>query len=756
MRDVDPAASEDNPVTRVLNMVLTDEEMLEPRKGFVTIGGVSFAADVNNHITTEFDGDTHLIVKRDAAIDVSINAGAFAPITVATDDPPLSAGVPKTGVRGSFAIFNGEVYYCDEDTVVRYDGTQLDRPGVVSLDGFDYNRTAPGMTHPAFDTGIGAFGISGVGMPADKDAAYGPPFGVAEDYPGQTDRPSVLNPAFDPFIIALLWQDAVNNTPITNPNAWKAMGQKTLNTAFAIAYYDPKRRIFGKRTDVFALPYIFAGGPVPDPDLTLPQLLSNARTQYSKCVRTPDTPAGHGGYQVAIWFTRGFLPAANASSAVSGGWWVVSLWSPAMSKEMNEMLFLEGLFPAGLRATTSDNQGTNRAVCKKDDNKLFASGRYLDVYARPLPSKHFTILPSGTALYVFPRLVPTQADEQALDLSDGDLGAYPDFASLVEYSVGHPEQVGRNTLEQRDTTAPIGNYSGEIKAILPQGLNPLMVTRTGLYTLGFDGRAVTVAEVVGGYGCRDAQSISEGAAGTFWIADDGVVWMRGQKIVLLDKELGFGRWFDIMTGVQKNDVRIGACDTLSQILVFHDVATVGDPIGERALVYDYARQFVSEFRGADITGCAGGYVAFVPHNHPIYPGQLITPTGAYPNPTQFLVDAEGTEVEMWISDQVHKPKRLGFMELKIGPKSVGTIDITVEAHDATEAGTEPLINVQSISTSVANAASAVGQKIRIPDFIGMRGRMFKITMVGVQNFIWRLAEVKVEYDVDEEDDIRSN
>jgi hypothetical protein len=543
------------------------------------------------------------------------------------------------------------------------------------------------------------------------------------------------------------------------------MGEKTLNTGFAVSYYDPVRKIFGRRSEVFALPYIFAGGPVPDAGHVPPQLLSNARTQYSKCVKTPKAPAGYtmvdaelesgkSEWKIAVWFTRGFVPAANTTTGVSGGWWAVTLWTPAMSKRMNEMLFLEGIFEQNLIGE-SDPGGGNRAVCKKDDNRLFASGRYLDLYARPVPARHFTILPNGVALYIYPRVVATREIEQTLDVTH-DFSVLP-IGKHAEYSVKHPEQVGRNTEEQRDTVATVGQLKGDIKAIVEDGASPLVFTRSHLYRLGFSGDTITFGQITGGYGVLNYKSIAEGSNGIAWVSDEGVVWKRGDKIILLDKELGFGEWFDKLPISERERVRVGMCDTLSQILIHHDVAPDTGDLGDRVLVYDYANQFVSEFRGSD--AAPGTYMAFAKFVGILGSGQLVTEFGAYPHASPTSYASETTEVEMWVNDQVHRPKELGWIEVKLGKAAVGgTVTLTVEARDHPDTASEFVDEaVAGVNTRTANlsASATTGQKVRLADFIGMRGRLFRISLTAAAGIHWGLQEVKVEYEMDEQDDMRS-
>ncbi len=744
MRPVDPTTVADNPVTRVLNMVLHGDGSLRKRLA-IQAGGLP-SATVNHIVCHLLNGASPtLVIKTANSVQFTSDGTSFSALSFPTDDPPIGA-IGST--VGSFALYSGELYYADSSTVFSWDGLSFPsatvrRPGVVSLDGQIYNR--PALPH------LNDLGVTfSFGVPNEPD--YGPPVGTPIQYiPVVTYPDGPADPSMDPFIIIYGKPaddpDGTDNELVI-PDTFTAddLGEKTLNTGFALSYYDPQRGLFGRRTEVFALPYIFAGGNQPDNNI--PQLLTNARAQYAKAVRTPDAPAGHPDYKVAVWFTRGFLPAANTSVAISGGWYAVSLWAPAMSKRMNQVTFLEGIFDPGFTAAPGPLIGPeDRAVCKKDDATLFASARYLDIYSRPVPCRFMMILPNGVALYFNPRAIPTREEERGAEADPDTINNFP-LGNYAEYSVNHPEQIGRNTETLRDTKTPIPDLKGQPLRAISDGINTLLFTNLAVYRVGFQ-QGIVLSEITEGRGVRSPNSITSSSTGMLWMSDDGVVWMRGGQLILLDRRLGFTDWFEKMTNAQRSTVVIGVCEHLNQIIVIHQVASGTGAPGQgentfRALVYDYEQDFVSEW--TDTLFSAVTYATFFRSLN----GPILTLTGAnYPAPTPTTA---ASSIEMWISDEATTPKHLGFIELRLGPRT-GSLIVTVTAHDHKDTGPE---YAPTASRTATAASSTTGTKTRLHQFLGMRGRMFRITIAPTTaSTDWTLQEVTAEYTLDETEDARS-
>jgi len=719
MRPVDPAATGDNPSTRVLNMVIRGSLEVRKRQNFsgdALSGGETLMAigNVNNidRLATKLAGSIKVF-------KASGSAGSITGETLldATEDKPIGGVAPANTERGSFAFANGELYYADEKHMLAWDGTSLKcrRPGVPSLDGLDY--VTMGLAKSPNDTG--------------KYEGFGPPAGVIANHPttflgGGSEIWE--HTKWSPSVIISGGELAFGG------DVWD-VGSKLLNTAFTFSWYDPKRRIYGRRGKPFALPYLFAGGP--QAPLPITDLLSSARTQYAKVVDTPD-PAGtavapndqsaatrllgnsRSDLQVAIWFTRGFLPAANTSAVINGGWWAATEWVPAMSTGMNDLMFLEKV-----------TEHSSETSCGKDDASLYASGRYLDQYARPVPCRFMTILPNGTALYFWPKLPENRDVETSMESVDPpDYSSIP-IANVLEFSVGHPETIGRNTNELRDTVSPVPPIDGEIIKAIPDGMASLLVTTQGIHRVGF-ARTAQIVQVATNRGIASPLSYQEGTNGHFWYAHEGVVWMRGAKTVLLDQELGFSDWFEDLPFDKHEEVAIGNCETLNQV-----ITTL--PGEDKSLCFDYAKEFASEFSDDQFTRAI------------FFHGKLRTDKGNYPGP---LVSSSPSEVTVWISEDVNRYKAFQWAELKLG-KGTGSVVVTVTAFDHPDTDPEYAGTVVSRNKTIA-LTSGAGQRVRLQDFLGMRGRMFKVSVTGAADTTdWGLQELRCEYTADEGADARS-
>lgn len=712
MKPVDPVAA-NNPATRTLNMVLASDGSVKKRQDAISgSGGLP-----DNHITVELDGTSYLLVKSGANV-YTTDGGGTTNFSHTGDDLPLTdskGDVAQVTERGSFALHSGEVYYCDTKTIFSWNGLGVTpsgrRPGVVSLHGRAYNE--PTIT--------GGFGYGT--LDASGEPGCDPYFDINETDDFRCD-------------------DAGGQGTESDPCIRPYQGEKSLNTGFAFSYFDPIRRIYGKRSEVFACPYMFGSGRRPP--LNVPIRLSPHRIQHSKAVNTPgpDNDAyekGNTDYLIAIWMTRGFFPVANDLSFEGGDWWVQGVYSPAMSKRMNTLLFLEGnAFPMdGIRIDLV-----------KDDSTLFASGRYIDNYNRPLPARHMMILPNGTAVYMFPSVPPQPAkgDIENDDMRNAITGNY------ALYSVGHPEQVGLYAETQRDTISQLPNLRGNIQAVISDGINNLALTRQSIYRIGFDG-GVILSEIAGGRGVRAVRpfttgnSIASGTAGVFWLADEGVVWLRGNSMALLDKKLGFGDWFDDLTNAERETVTIGVSDVTNQILIWHPNAT-----NTRILCYDYERNFASEFSGLGGTAQYAAHFRSKTGSHLwIWAGSSYVkyPSGDNPNVSSL--------VETHISDNIDVPKTLGFFTLDLGAISgTGDITITVEALDHTASAPEWSEIIPSRTATISATGGPAADRYRLADFIGMRGRMFRIEVAADPAVNWSIQKLRAEYTLDESSNAQSN
>lgn len=668
MQNVHPSTGK-NPVTRVLNMVLASDGSLERRKDFDS--GVS--GSPLNHIVAELNGVTYLIIKTASGVSYSTGAG-FTAITMASSDPPINAGAVHATQRGSFCTHGQEVYYCDGNTIFAWGGvgTTGRRPGVVTMKGSVYN----------------AGGFVGGSPAPSSDATLNFP---------------VSGPSTNP-----IW-------PTVNPGITPYAGEKTLNTGFCFSYYDPVRKIYGTRSEVFALPYVF--GP-PDPDGSN-QILSDERVQFAKRFNTPALPSGHTDYKIAVWFTLGMNILTNTISTVFSGWFFYfDEHAPAMSKRMSETLFLEDIVEpsqAGLFA-------------RKDNATLVQSGRYLDVYERPVPAQFMVILSNGVAVYFYPWLT-----------SPENGGSAGQTANHAEYSVLHPEQIGRDTKTQRDTNSPLPNLKGVPQAVVDDGDNRILLTKQAIYAVGFDGN-VALRILFGGRGVRALNSIHSASNGVFWMADEGVCWMRGGQIALLDLKLGFDDWFGELSTSQREQVVIGSCDVTGEILMFTPDLDIS---GQRALVYNTESDFISEFKDF-------GTATYAVYFRSDSASQLwVWGAGKYPGASYGNYTAS---VEMWVNDGIDRPKQIKSVVVECGPRG-GSITVAVEAHQTGETveGNAPYTSTKTQTLTVAGNGAG---RLLCPELVGMRGRLFKIT-VTMPSGRAPLNKVSVEYDFDEASDAPS-
>lgn len=704
MRPVHPTQGQ-NPVTRVLNMVKRSDGSIQTRRA---IGSGASASGVLSHIDCEIDGTPYLFYKTNAGTIGYTTGASTGTLTTSgdADDPPLNGGSIAAGEPGAFAFYNGEVYYCDTQTILSWinptDGVR--RPGVVSMDGLVY-----------YGDELTALGIW---MPDDFDGPgyyYPNPDGTG-GWPGLEGSP-ILPEKAEPFV---RWGFTADDDH---------KGEKTLNTGFALAWYDPKRRIFGKRSEVFALPYIF--GPPSGSGGTL--ILSDERAQYTKFIQTPDVHPAHEDYRVAVWFTPGYNILTNKDSTtwdLENGW--IEFWNqhaPAMSQRMTQALFLEGIFDPGINGSGAVGWPATkdlRVACRKDNAALFESGRYIDTYDRPLPARFMAILPNGVAVYFYPWIAE----------DDETLGNY------AEYSVKHPEQIGRNTDQQRQTISHLSNLRGDPRFVASDGRAQILVTRQEIYQIGFNG-GVVLTPVAQGRGLR-GKNFATSTAGLLWYCDEGVVLMRGGQMTLIDKRLGFGDWFDDLSNDDRADVVVGAADGLNQIM-----AIVDDPesAGKRAMVYDYALEFACEFQDSAINS-----TSYAAHLRTADRGsQLFLFSGsAYPDHTGSLFSGS-QEVVCWLNDDRETIKQLRNLTIDLQERSAAAdLTITVTAFRSGDPDSASDIDSERTHTLTDDTN---GRRV-IPAFHGMRGKLFRVKL-NVSSGNWRLSRLQLHYEGDQGGNARS-
>jgi len=694
MRPVHPTQV-DNPVTRTVNMVRGGDGSWRRRAGFAARTGPG--SRVLNHVACELSGRSMLIVKCADGTVRYWDGSTWATLNAFVDatDRPVGLSTWSTTERGSIEIHAGEAYVCDSRNIAAYDGNasnQLRRPGVKSLAGLLYYKDG---SKPSFNLAK----IGGVGDATLDDLLVN--WKLSESSPLAVDG--------------------------TIPGITPQDGEKVLNVGFAFSIYDPKRHIYGRRSEVCAVPYIFGPANPGSNDI----FLTDERTQYSKTIVLPGASHVPAGHRVAVWFTLGTEVVTNrVAVAFTGFVWFNNQNAPAMSPRMTSVLFLETIADAG-----------STVVARKDSAALFRSGQYVDAYGRPAPARLLVILPNGTALYFYPRSDPDDANST--------------IANYAEWSVEHPEQVGRLTENNRDSRSPIANLKAELLYAIADADRSMILTRQTVYQVGFDGRGAVLQDATNGRGIAAVDSICVSSAGVFWIADEGLVALRGGSMALLDKKLGFGDWLDGLDDAKRAECAIGACERTSHLIAsMHDWQALG-PTTRRCLVFDWEHGVSHEFRLDD---------SVFPYRFAYFRAaqgsRLVSFTG---NGATMHVYPEGTTdggqpyqsfVEMWLTERASEPKMMQEVTLHLGP-SDGAMTVTCDAYEHPEVSA-PYVGARSETASVAAGGA---RRLVLPQFVGMRGRLFRITVRSAGGLgdatTWSISRATVDYLTDDSSDARS-
>lgn len=686
MRPVHPTQGR-NPVVRTVNMSRSGDGSWRRRSGFGSASGPG--STVLNHISCELDGRQMLVAKlANGTVRYWTGSGSWQTLSnfVDSNDRPIGNALWSTTERGSFALHAGELYICDTANIAAYDGNtgnQIRRPGVKSLAGILYYKEG---SDPSFNLAK----AEGVGNATAIDL--------------QPNGPSI-SPLTDSG---------------TNPGITPLAGEKILNCGFAFSVYDPKRGIYGRRSEVCALPYIF--GP-PNPN-SLDIVLTDERAQYSKEITTPGSPTWiPAGHKVAVWFSMGNEIITNRTGTIFSGWFFYfNQWAPAMSPSMTGVLFLEGIHEPG-----------SNISCRKGNDQLARSGMYLDAYSRPVPSRFMVILPNGVALYLWPRT--SESDPLSV------------IGNFSEFSIEHPEQVARLSESNRDSRSPLAAIKGYPVYAVNDGDRSLMFTRQTVHQVGFDGRGAVLQDATNGRGICAEDSLSVSNAGVLWMSDEGVVLMRGGALSILDRKLGFSDWFEALDGTQRRSVVTGVCERTSEIVV--GAANVAEsPSTKRFMVFDYEDGSVSEWKlnlGSEVYRFAyfrtpGDSVlcSFAGASMHVYPSGSSDPAGFYES-----------WIEMWLNEDPTLEKGLGELVLDLGVRN-GVLTVTVDAYE------HPLANApfSGARSTTATLASGGAERVVMPQFMGMRGRLFRITVKSAVGGAtsWSISKASIAYSADEAND----
>lgn len=231
------------------------------------------------------------------------------------------------------------------------------------------------------------------------------------------------------------------------------------------------------------------------------------------------------------------------------------------------------------------------------------------------------------------------------------------------------------------------------------------------------------------------------------MSDEGVVLLRGGSLALLDKKLGYSDWFDLLTGVQKREVVIGVCERTSEIVV--GAANVEEaPATKRFMAFDYERNSTAEWK-LNLPAEVYRFAYFRSPGDSV----LVTFAGAsmyaYPSGVN---DAGGffeSYVEFWLTEEMPLEKELREVVLDLGTRN-GALTVVVDAYE------HPLVDAPFVSsrTTTATVASGAATRLVMPQFMGMRGRLFRVTVKSASGGAtsWSITKAAVDYAVDESND----
>ena len=750
----------ENPVTLVLNMELTKDNSIRTRRAFKS--GLSCSAP-ESHITTH-------LVNSDKGSDLIMKVGdSIKRKTSQTSVENLSGGTPDfTSVTsdspGFFSSYGGEVYFCQSSSpnssaLFAYDGDVRRNLGVPPVVG-NYEGSEPKIRSAVDFTGASDFcgyfcqpqdPEEGLQLPESGLYCCGEPDdgaggGNTGGWNGNCGFNEATNTSCHPV------GDACNqganelcpdgyNTFLCMPQqgtlggtyCWHVVdnagqdtrGEKILNCAFKVGLYDPKRGTFGRASEPKS---VINFGPNRD---------QYAMYQYHILADAPDPPEGYG---LAVWCSTGQevmtvrIPGANFNTLI--------LYNEVhgMSKHLTDMMYLEDIIVDGTQSVDcGDLDGYN--ICLfKDQASLASSGQYTDQYARPVPSQAMAILPNGVALYFYPQLVNGYDHGSNYETPDDNyekLTFASEYRPGVEYSVNHPEQVGRNTYNQNDTFSPLPAMRGAPMYALNDGGVSLMFTRQSIYQLSFNG--TPQVKDLGGPGAITHKSIHPTSSGTLYAADEGPVWFKGGKAVEVLRELKFDGWIDSLDQEKRKEVRVGLIEDSKKLLMTLPVP--GFDSRYRAIMHDIGSDFTSEWwlgSGQQITpsqmrakpGSTDPVTYMISHRgddgYSFY--MWLDNTGYVYDPTADGTD--GTEsatvsscVEVWVSENANLTKHVGEVTLGLGHRG-GNITLRVSAFESPADVTR--VQEKPLEERTVTIAPRDGQRYATAAFQGMQGKYIRI------------------------------
>jgi hypothetical protein len=812
-----PFAGE-NPVTRVVNMELNPDKSVRTRSGFRTIANNGLE-EPDSSISTylvESDTPTSLVVAGNGGL-YEYNFGgktdSFVARTLPTT-PVLNWASLTAGEPGYFSSYGGEVYFCqsvsDSHALLAYDGTTFRNLGVPGMAG-SYDGNAPEVrSGQDFDIGDGNFCGYYVEC-CDEDAG---------EITNCERRPDPFAPGSTGTAIMFCcagWGDGVCGAPSLceggasggncgNPAgscddgdlvriyqclaqaglgagfcwhvpevAYSGRGEKILNFSFKIGYYDPKRGIFGRAYDSYS---VIRFGPNRD---------QYPIWQYQSVIDSPDVDSVGipDYYSVAVWCSIGQevltikTPHPNMPFMLHGE-------KHAMSDHFNDTMYLE-IIPVrdGNNLTQPLKVGIAGDACPaaslciyKDQTSLVDSGKYTEQYDRPVPSKGMVVLPSGTALYLFPqRILSLDPIAMGKHKTAWAGTAYEslagDYRPGVEYSVGHPEQIGRWTDKQNETFASLPSLRGEPVFATNDGGAAILLTRQTMYQLGYGNGSVQIQEM-GGPGILDHQSVHSNSNGLMFVGDEGPVWVRGGRAVEILRELKFDGWMDKLSEADKKEVRIGMMEDTKKLLMVFPTYGIDGGKRYRTLMHDVSNSFTSEWwigdgqvAAPELTdvGSSDSVSSMISHKHEdgydFFMWLNRNNAGVTVNTISYdesltangKNNAELTDVglssipsilEMWVNQVPHLDKQAGVFTVDFSHRDG---DITIRASSFESPTDRDDSTERPLEERTATIIDSDPNLNVLPTFMGMRGKYIRIRIETTGHMGVKRATLDVNFDM---------
>jgi hypothetical protein len=760
----------ENPVTKVINMELAPDKSIVSRSNFKTIS--CFATAPENSIVTHLQNSstsTTLVAK----VGSTLQTWSGSALEIVTLPDTINYKTLTADTDGTFSAYGGEVYYCESESAVpsgsalfAYDGTAVRNLGVPGFTGKIGNPHASGEvddTDPAnvhicssqdFGDGLAANNCGCGCADAGEFVYHAIPELDCDNGSIDTgtcpiddcETPYLCAPHMPGYTGLFCWSIPV---ACTDNNG---RGEKILNCAFRVGLYDPKRNIFGRASDPRSV--INFG----------PNRSANAMYQYQIKCNKPDCASdiATAGYKLAVWCTVG-TEILDFKTWKTVGPFLLTGTSHAMSEYLGGQTFLEGIFNASAgEGGNPEVPGCTGLCLYKDQTLLANSGAYNNTYDRPVPSKSMCILDGGTTLYFYPvELDPAGEPYTRGGMTDWGAyrsGPYENFGNNnsayrfgAEYSVGHPEQIGRIT-DTKETFTPLPHLKGSPVRIFNDGGSNIMLTRQGIYQIGFNGSAQI--KEVGGPGIINGKSYHPTSQGVFYVADEGPVWLKGGKAVPIIRQLGFDGWIDRLRFSAKRKIRIGLMEDSNKILASFPSDI---PNRHRMIMHDIEDGFTSEWwegtgQSTDPDEEEGST------NEVEYMSSFRSDHGY-----QFIIWNNGSKlydpysgingnavsiVETWINENSHLTKQLNNIIVNLGNDTTGDVVIRVctfdnpgnaklEVHEPTESRNLTLGN-SKLNTNI------------ISHFMQMRGKFIRIRIESSENDALQLSRIAAEIQYDDD------